>query len=188
MPRETFCFLIIAQRQLICSSSGVKENETCLLQFLFIWVTWNRQGEGGWSRWYEWRELQVLPYLPALSLARLCWDWGMFASLLQGKKGCGCFCCCAHSTAQVAAWSLGSGHANVCVHISWAREGPIPDLFGFIPVTLLSRFCVPAPQSIIFLIRLLWSLVLSQPLWIFTSPRYWSNKSVLERELHLITT
>lgn len=85
-------------------------------------------------------ELQVLPYLQALSLLWLYWDWGMFASLLQGKKGCGCSCCYAHSTAQVAAWSLGSGHAQVWVHISRAREGPILDPFGFIPVTPFSWF------------------------------------------------
>lgn len=46
MPREIFCFLIFAQRQLICFFSGVRKNEACLLYFLFIWITRARQSEG----------------------------------------------------------------------------------------------------------------------------------------------
>lgn len=57
----------------------------------------------------------------------------------------------------------------------------------FLLLRFLGSFS-PASQSIIFLIRFLWSLVLSQPLWIFASPCSWSNKSILVRELHLITT
>lgn len=138
MPREIFCFLIFAQRQLICSFSGVRKNEACLLYFLFIWITLARQSErvgvvgtnGGFCR-----SSLAAGFSPGTSVPSPADIWVS----PPGKERLGRFCPRCLEGYSDGSLGLGSKAPSSLGPSSWAWEGAVLGLFEFIPVILLSH-------------------------------------------------